>query len=88
MEEIGANLARDTSIISVGHKDMKQDGDRPMAIRLGFHVPPFYSVPHLHLHVLRGPFKNSRRSIKYSEKPVAVWFRALRAAMADVGQPS
>nr|ODO02614.1 hypothetical protein L204_01352 [Cryptococcus depauperatus CBS 7855] len=23
--------------------------------KLGFHIPPFYSVPHLHLHVFSGP---------------------------------
>jgi hypothetical protein len=33
--------------------------------RLGFHVPPFNSVNHLHMHVIGLPFKNRFRSFKY-----------------------
>lgn len=29
---------------------------RPEATKLGFHIPPFSSVHHLHLHVLVPPF--------------------------------
>jgi hypothetical protein len=25
---------------------------------MGFHVPPFYSVPHLHMHTILPPFNN------------------------------
>ena len=34
---------------------------------LGFHVPPFISVDHLHLHLIKRPFKNFWRSLKYIE---------------------
>lgn len=29
---------------------------RPQATKLGFHIPPFSSVHHLHLHVFTPPF--------------------------------
>ncbi|KAJ8356876.1 hypothetical protein SKAU_G00196700 [Synaphobranchus kaupii] len=42
-------------------------------IRMGFHVPPFYSVPHLHLHVLAPASQMNLRSL-YNYGPRAFWF--------------
>ncbi|KAN0065831.1 hypothetical protein ACQY0O_000961 [Thecaphora frezii] len=37
--------------------------------RFGFHIPPFTSVDHLHLHALQLPFRSSLRSLKYRIAP-------------------
>lgn len=36
--------------------------------RLGFHIPPYISVPHLHMHVQALPYRSFLRRLKY---PVA-----------------
>ncbi|XP_076129076.1 adenosine 5'-monophosphoramidase HINT3-like [Alosa pseudoharengus] len=42
-------------------------------IRLGFHMPPFSSVPHLHLHVLAPATQLSSRSLRFYG-PQSFWF--------------
>lgn len=41
---------------------------------LGFHLPPFTSVDHLHLHVIKRPFKSFWRGIKYPADLSVPWF--------------
>lgn len=33
--------------------------------RFGFHIPPFTSVDHIHLHCFGLPFKGDKQSLKY-----------------------
>lgn len=41
---------------------------------MGFHIPPFTSVAHLHLHVLGGKFKNPFRRLKYLPNMNTPWW--------------
>ncbi|KAF9292479.1 hypothetical protein BGZ68_005162 [Mortierella alpina] len=50
--------------------------------RLGFHVPPFNTVGHLHLHVLGGEFKSRFRKMKY--EPKRMWYMDLAQLQADL----
>ncbi|KAG0328043.1 hypothetical protein BG004_002629 [Podila humilis] len=52
-----------------------EQGHDPEASKLGFHVPPFNTVGHLHLHVLGGKFKSTFRRLKYQTG--RVWYQDL-----------
>ncbi|SPO24574.1 uncharacterized protein UTRI_03843 [Ustilago trichophora] len=45
--------------------------------RFGFHIPPFRSVDHLHLHCLQLPFKSKLKGLKYrvAEPPSKEYFK-------------
>lgn len=47
--------------------------------RLGFHVPPFNTVNHLHLHVLGGELKSRFRKLKYQTG--RVWYQDLEQVL-------
>ena len=50
--------------------------------RLGFHVPPFNTVDHLHLHVLGGELKSKFRKLKYETG--RMWYMDLFQLEADL----
>ncbi|KAI8891115.1 HIT-like protein [Backusella circina FSU 941] len=55
-------------MIDLGRKLLTEQGYNPddsSQVRLGFHVPPFNSVNHLHMHVIGLPFKNKLIGYKY-----------------------
>lgn len=58
----------------VGLQVLKERGGTKQGHLLGFHVPPFTSIPHLHLHVIGKPFNNFWRSCKYPEHLYVPWF--------------
>lgn len=41
----------------------------PKEVRYGFHIPPFRSVDHLHLHCLALPFNSQLKALKYRVAP-------------------
>ncbi|KAI8980126.1 HIT-like protein [Trametes punicea] len=56
-------------MIEIGH-EVLEDLDVPHHLRrLGFHIPPYISVPHLHMHVQALPYRSFLRRLKY---PVVV----------------
>lgn len=60
--------AADTSpvarMVAVGAQILKERGFHGNSAKMGFHVPPFISVQHLHLHCLALPLNNLWRDIK------------------------
>jgi hypothetical protein len=51
-------------MVAVGESLLAQRGFRGNCAKMGFHVPPFISVGHLHLHCLSLPLNNLWRDIK------------------------
>ena len=62
--------------------------DRKLGSRLGFHIPPFNSVNHLHLHVHALPYSTNILALKYPFRPgyngyskSLTWFVEVRQAI-------
>ncbi|KAI8601127.1 HIT-like domain-containing protein, partial [Dissophora ornata] len=63
---------------------LKDHGHEPEASKLGFHVPPFNTVDHLHLHVLGGAMKSNFRKLKYQTG--RMWYMDLAQLQADLAK--
>ncbi|XP_067144060.1 adenosine 5'-monophosphoramidase HINT3-like [Centruroides vittatus] len=58
---------------NIGLQVLQQQGGDSNNLRLGFHWPPFYSVPHLHLHVI-SPAHQMSIVRRFKFKPGTRWF--------------
>ncbi|GAM21208.1 hypothetical protein SAMD00019534_043830, partial [Acytostelium subglobosum LB1] len=56
--------------------------------RLGFHVPPFYSVPHLHMHLLVEPFTPSFKRFNYTPHLGGLWYRSVDMIIESLSKDS
>jgi len=49
----------------IGHKLLEKNDVPPSMRRMGFHIPPYNSIDHLHLHVQGLPYKSTIKRAKY-----------------------
>ncbi|THV07829.1 HIT-like protein [Dendrothele bispora CBS 962.96] len=57
------------SMFIIGHRILDSLEVDPSLRKMGFHIPPFRSVNHLHLHVQAIPYKSFVKSLKYRIVP-------------------
>ncbi|PPQ63239.1 hypothetical protein CVT24_005699 [Panaeolus cyanescens] len=63
LKQADAELVKSMEVI--GNELLESKGIPPEMRRMGFHIPPFNSVYHLHLHVQGLPYLSSGRAAKY-----------------------
>ncbi|CAG8515026.1 13605_t:CDS:2 [Ambispora leptoticha] len=70
-------------MIKTGRRILKQANYSQENTRLGFHVPPFLKINHLHLHCLGLPFRNKLVGIKYVE---GLWYKSANKILKKLSE--
>lgn len=73
-----------TSIASQSLLSKNTDPIHPLQAKYVFHVPPFNSIHHLHLHVLAGPPHSFLQNLKYSTVKACVWTKRWDAVVLNL----
>ncbi|KAJ4489767.1 scavenger mRNA decapping enzyme C-term binding-domain-containing protein [Lentinula lateritia] len=60
-----SNVETLKAMVNVGHQLLEQLAVENTMRKMGFHIPPFNSMGHLHLHVQALPYKNFSKKLKY-----------------------
>ncbi|KAJ7301928.1 hypothetical protein DFH08DRAFT_723734, partial [Mycena albidolilacea] len=68
----------------IGDKLLDDLSVKPSMRVMGFHIPPFNSVQHLHLHVQAIPYNNSLRARKYPISKGFGWFITAEQAIRSL----
>eukprot|EP00123_Amoebidium_parasiticum_P001169 comp12219_c0_seq1/m.6990 comp12219_c0_seq1/g.6990 ORF comp12219_c0_seq1/g.6990 comp12219_c0_seq1/m.6990 type:complete len:163 (-) comp12219_c0_seq1:244-732(-) len=73
-------------MVRVGEQLLQKDGYDPVNARLGFHWPPFFSVGHLHLHVIAPADSIGSKRHRLEFHPGTQWFRTADWVMERLRQ--
>ena len=71
MLDVGERVVGDANANARADENENETNDGTVKTRFGYHLPPFNSVDHLHMHAFLPPFEPAWKERKYSVEPWA-----------------
>ena len=71
MLDVGERVVGDANANARADENENETNDGTVKTRFGYHLPPFNSVDHLHMHAFALPFEPAWKERKYSVEPWA-----------------